>query len=195
MSYPLYGSGLLLMQRTEIKLKLAYIRKEVYWFMWLGKKGVDQALGQTGSKSSNSATFNLVCSVLSLFHSQTTTAHTLCECGPHSLLYTASSCRWATEEAQLAPDLTSFQVSSYEPRERESTISASLEKISRKVSGCLCLSHTSTLWSNCYGWMQLVESRSRIGRKEGKADKNSKCPLPSWSSKHSSIWKQLLTQI
>lgn len=90
------------MQRTEIKLKLAYIRKEVYWFMWLGKKGVEQALGQTASKSSNSATFNLVCSVLSLFHSQTTTAHTLCECGPHSLLYMDSSCRWATEEAQLA---------------------------------------------------------------------------------------------
>lgn len=84
---------------------------------------MDQALGQTGSKSSNSAAFNLVCSVLSLFHSQTTTAHTLCECGPRSLLYTDSSCRWATEEAQLAPDLTSFQVSSYEPRERKHRLS------------------------------------------------------------------------
>lgn len=43
-------------------------------------------------------------------------------------------------------------------------------------------------WSDWDGWMLLKESRSRTGRKEGRGDKNSKCPLSSWMGENVTIW-------
>lgn len=79
-------------KKDRNQTETTYSRKEVCW----GKSG-EPGIRSDGFKSSNSAALKLVCTVLSLSDSQTTTTHSLSKGDPYSLLHTAPSGRWVTE--------------------------------------------------------------------------------------------------
>lgn len=136
------------------KTKTSLLKKRMYWYVWLGKTGVDVTSGQMDPRVQTMVSSTCRYILLFPFYSETTATPPFSECGPHPLLYLASSGQCGGRRGGYRKG---SQLNIILSPEKEKAISASLEKISKQVSN---------------GWVTFIHRSKQNWQERGLARQN-----------------------
>lgn len=158
------------------------------------KKRSGSGIRSEGSKSSNGAALNRVCSVLSFtlksYHYTPTLSVWSSLSIAYSLLMRVGNRRGTNSSSLNVISTTQLWVQRKRKRQLSFLRENLKEDSSLPVFGPHINPAVHLLWLNVVNRKQEQNWQERA-----KSDKSNKCPLSSWSGKHSSIWKYLPTQI